>query len=215
MGNVTVEAMTTQDLVAWLQEFAAKIEDSQHHLTELDAASGDADHGANLVRGVQALVAAPTDGSPGEYLKQAGLVMVDTIGGSAGALYGTIFLRMAGTVGLDSVSIDGPTLARALRAAATGITDRGGARLGDKTMLDAMDPAATAFSDAINAGRSIASAWAAAGAAADAGAARTATMQARRGKSSYVGEKSVGTVDPGAASVALMIEAAARVFGDC
>lgn len=204
--------MTTRDLVAWLHDFAARIEEERQHLTELDASTGDADHGANLSRGMQALVAAPQTGTPGEYLKQAGLVMVDTIGGSAGALYGTIFLRMAATAGMEPATIDGPTMSRALRAAATGITDRGSARPGDKTMLDAMDPAATAFAAAIDAEHDMAAAWAAASAAADAGAAGTAAMRARRGKSSYVGDKSIGAVDPGAASVALMIGSAARVL---
>ena len=199
-----------------MTEFAASVEAAQRHLSELDAASGDADHGANLSRGMTALMnrirAGATPETPGAFLKLAGLTMVDTIGGSSGALYGTIFLRMATTAGLEAADIDGPTMARALRAAAQGITDRGRARPGDKTMLDAMEPAATAFAAAIDACQNLASAWKSAAAAADAGAVATAGMRARRGKSSYIGDKSIGTVDPGAASVALMVSSAAKVI---
>lgn len=208
--------ITTSDLVAWTEAFAQEVEGAQRRLSELDAATGDADHGANLVRGIAALRAEAAQAealTPGVFLKQAGLAMVDNVGGSSGALYGTVFLRMASTAGLEAEAIDGLTMARALRAAAQGITDRGCARLGDKTMLDALDPAATAFAQAIEAGREMAQAWAEAARAAEAGAAATAAMRARRGKSSYVGEKSIGTVDPGAASIALLIAAAARSMG--
>ena len=208
--------ITTDHLIQWLEGFARHIAAERHRLSELDAATGDADHGANLDRGAQALghmIAQTADhGTPGAFLKAVGLAVVGSVGGSSGALYGTVFLRMAATVGPQAATIDGATMARALQAAVQGIVDRGRARAGDKTMFDALDPAARAFDSAIAAGQSIAAAWQAARIAADAGAAATAAMRARRGKSSYVGDKSIGGVDPGAASVALLIAAGAEAM---
>ena len=208
--------ITTDHLIQWLQGFARRIAAERHRLSELDAATGDADHGANLDRGAQALghmIAQTADhGTPGAFLKAVGLAVVGSVGGSSGALYGTVFLRMAATVGPQAATIDGATMARALQAAVQGIVDRGRARAGDKTMFDALDPAARAFDSAIAAGQGIAAAWQAARIAADAGAEATAAMRARRGKSSYVGDKSIGSVDPGAASVALLIAAGAEAM---
>ena len=113
-------------------------------------------------------------------------------------------------MGPQAATIDGATMARALQAAVQGIVDRGRARAGDKTMFDALDPAARAFDSAIAAGLGISAAWQAARISADVGAEATAAMRARRGKSSYVGDKSIGSVDPGAASVALLIAAGAE-----
>lgn len=207
-----MDAITTADLIRWLQGFTRKVAAARDDLSALDAATGDADHGANLSRGTEALIAALTGaGTPGQVLKDAGLIMVDTIGGSSGALYGTIFLRMAAAVGPEAQVIDAEALARALKAAAQGIIDRGRARPGDKTMLDAMDPAATAFADACAGNAGLRDALRAAADAAARGAAATAAMRARRGKSSYVGDLSIGTVDPGAASVALLFAAAAEM----
>jgi len=115
-------------------------------------------------------------------------------------------------VGLQAATIDGAVMACAMRATVQGIVDRGRARAGDKTMFDALDPAARAFDSAVAAGQGISAAWQAARIAADAGAAATAAMRARRGKSSYVGAKSIGSVDPGAASVALLIAAGAEAM---
>jgi dihydroxyacetone kinase-like protein len=212
-----MQTMATADFVAWVRAFSQSVEEGQARLTELDAATGDADHGANLRRGVLALselVATDRDPrTPGEFLKQVGLRIVDSVGGSSGALYGTMFLRMAAAVGPEARAIDGAAIAKALRAATQGIVDRGRARPGDKTMLDAMGPAAEAFAVAIGEGRGLAAAWRDAAHAAARGAQATKAMRARRGKSSYVGEKSVGAVDPGAASVAMLIASAAQVVG--
>lgn len=208
--------MTTTDIARWLSVFVHRVEVETERLSQLDAATGDADHGANLRRGAAAirdLIEAQEDHRrPGEYFRQVGLKIVDTVGGSSGALYGTIFLRFAATVGSDRETIDGETMAAGLEAACQGIVDRGRARAGDKTMLDALEPAARAFRDGVSAGEPIEECWKAAGQAALAGAAATASMRARRGKSSYVGEKSIGTVDPGAASVALLISAASEAI---
>jgi len=208
--------MTTADIAAWLSIFAHCVEAETDRLSELDSATGDADHGANLRRGmvaIRAFVEAQGDqGRPGEYFKKVGLTIVDTVGGSSGALYGTIFLRFAATVGPDREVVEVETMATALEAACQGIVDRGRARAGDKTMYDALEPAARAFRAAHSAGEPIEACWKSAEQAALAGAAATASMRARRGKSSYVGEKSVGAVDPGAASVALLISAASEAI---
>jgi dihydroxyacetone kinase-like protein len=206
--------MTTADIAAWLTIFAYRVDAETDRLSELDAATGDADHGANLRRGmaaIRSLIDAQGDqGRPGEYFKQVGLTIVDTVGGSSGALYGTIFLRFAATVGPASDVVDAETMAAGLEAACQGIVDRGRARAGDKTMYDALEPAARAFRAAFASGEAIEACWRSAAKAAAAGAAATASMRARRGKSSYVGEKSIGTVDPGAASVAMLIAAASE-----
>ncbi|ESW59388.1 MAG: dihydroxyacetone kinase subunit DhaL [Rhodobacter sp. CACIA14H1] len=209
-----METISTADLIRCLAGFAQRVADARDELSALDAATGDADHGANLARGTIALAAMLADAGgqrPGEVLRQAGLVMVDTIGGSSGALYGTVFLRMAAAVGPQARAIAPEMLAQALQAAAQGITDRGRARPGDKTMLDAMQPAATAYAGALSQGDSLPAALRAAADAAAQGAAATAAMRARRGKSSYVGDRSIGTVDPGAASVALLFAAMAQI----
>lgn len=210
MGDV-MEGLTTRDLHLWMQDFAATVQAAQHHLSELDAAAGDADHGSNLARGLQAvLLALPgLQGTPGLVCKEIGLVLVDTIGGSSGALYGTVFLRLAQAAGLTSTEITLPALAQGFRAAAQGITDRGGAQRGDKTMLDAVGPAADALTTAVAEKTPLASALALAAYAAEGGAEATRAMQARRGKASYVGAKSIGTADPGATSAAFLIRSLA------
>ena len=208
--------ITTEHLILWLKSFAQHVAAGRDRLNELDAAAGDADHGTNLDRGAQAfseMIAQTADhGTPGAFLKAVGLVVVGSVGGSSGALYGTIFLRMAAKVGPQAATIDGAVMASALQAAVQGIVDRGKARAGDKTMFDALDPASQAFDGEIAAGQGVAAAWQAARIAAEEGAAATAAMRARRGKSSYVGDKSIGSVDPGAASVALLIAAGAEAM---
>lgn len=206
-----MEVLTTRDLHRWMQDFAAEVQAAQDHLSELDAAAGDADHGSNLARGLQGVLAAlpRLQGPPGLVCKEIGLILVDTIGGSSGALYGTVFLRLAQAAGLTAAEITLPALAQGLLAAAQGITDRGGAQRGDKTMLDAIGPAADALTAAIAAKTSLASALALAATAAEGGAEATRAMQARRGKASYVGMKSIGTADPGATSAALLIRSLA------
>ena len=208
--------ITTEHLILWLKSFAQHVAAGRDRLNELDASAGDADHGTNLDRGAQAfseMIAQTADhGTPGAFLKAVGLVVVGSVGGSSGALYGTIFLRMAAKVGPQAATIDGAVMASALQAAVQGIVDRGKARAGDKTMFDALDPASQAFDGEIAAGRGVAAAWQAARIAAEEGAAATAAMRARRGKSSYVGDKSIGSVDPGAASVALLIAAGAEAM---
>ena len=202
--------MDAAALQAWVREFARLVASQREHLTELDAAIGDADHGSNMDRGLTAVVAAldatpPPD--PAALLKQVGMTLVSTVGGASGPLYGTLFLRMAGKAG--DGALDGPGFAGALRAGYDGVVARGKAEPGDKTMLDALGPACDALDSALAGGLSLPEALAAGAAAARDGRDATTPMLARKGRASYLGERSVGHQDPGATSTALLLEAAA------
>jgi len=209
-------AIGTPEIEAWLREFARCIGSAQETLSELDSAVGDADHGANMDRGMTAITRMLESNAgwatPGDLLKDTGMTLMRTIGGSSGALYGTIFLRMAKVAG-DEPTLNGQVLAEAFRAALQGVVDRGQAKAGDKTMYDAFAPAVEAFDAKLAADGAIAEAFDAAKAAAEAGRDATAAMKARRGKSSYLGEKSVGHQDPGAVSITILITAAAETLG--
>jgi phosphoenolpyruvate---glycerone phosphotransferase subunit DhaL len=218
-------AVDVAALGRWIREFARVVSEQKGLLTELDSAIGDADHGANLDRGLTAVVAA-LDGTPpsgaSALLKATGMTMVRTVGGASGPLYGTLFLRMstavpapgptsagAGTDAGDDVGLDAAGLAAALRAGLDGVVARGRAATGDKTMVDALAPACDALDAALDGGADLASALAAASTAADAGRDATTPMLARKGRASYLGERSIGHQDPGATSVALLVAAAA------
>ncbi len=194
----------------WVRAFAAAVAENEEQLTRLDSAIGDADHGANMSRGMKAVVAKLDDGAPGEpaaLLKQIGMTLVSTVGGASGPLYGTFFLRMAAAVG-EAEALDQAGFAKALRAGVEGVVARGKAEAGDKTMYDALAPAIEAL-DAALAGPGGAGALQAAADAAAAGRDATTPMQARKGRASYLGERSVGHQDPGATSAALLVAAAA------
>jgi dihydroxyacetone kinase-like protein len=198
---------------AWVREFARRVDAEKDHLTALDSAIGDADHGANMARGLKAVVAAldaeaPPD--PAALLKKAGMTMVSTVGGASGPLYGTFFLRVATAFGSET-SLHAEGFGRALRAGLEGVRQRGKAEVGDKTMLDALTPALDAYNGA--AGDGLEAALAAAGGAAARGRDATVPLQARKGRASYLGERSVGHADPGATSVTLLLEAARDTLG--
>jgi dihydroxyacetone kinase-like protein len=206
-------AVDVTALTSWLRAFAEDVAAARDVLTQLDSAIGDADHGANLDRGMAAVVAAfdadpPAD--PATALKTAGMTLVSTVGGASGPLYGTFFLRMAGEAAAGP--IDGEVLGRALRGGLGGVVARGRAEPGDKTMYDALAPACDAYDAVLAAGSSIADALAAAAAAAAGGRDATVPMLARKGRASYLGERSVGHQDPGATSAALLVAAAARTL---
>jgi phosphoenolpyruvate---glycerone phosphotransferase subunit DhaL len=208
MGGVDAEALRR-----WLRAFADSVADNQEYLTRLDAAIGDADHGANMARGLKAVVAKLDAGGqdgPSAVLKQAGMTLVSTVGGASGPLYGTFFLRMGVAAG-DAAELDGPALAAALRAGLEGVVARGKAEQGDKTMVDALAPAVDAL-DAALGGEEPAGALRAAADAAAAGRDATTPMQARKGRASYLGERSIGHQDPGATSMTLLLEAAASTL---
>ena len=214
MGSLSVvEAVTVDVLVGWLSAFRDAVHEHGAYLTELDSAIGDADHGANLTRGMDAVMAAIPDPpeSTGELLKKVGMTLVTSVGGASGPLYGTFFLRMATSAG-DSSALDGPALLASLQAGLEGIVARGKAEAGDKTMYDALAPALSSFSSSLDSGGSLGEAARAAADAAAAGRDATEPMQALKGRASYLGERSVGHLDPGAASSALLLEALAKAL---
>lgn len=198
-------------LADWLRAFAAEMVANRDLLTQLDSAIGDADHGSNMDRGMTAVVAAideHQDTTAAALLKRAGMTLVSTVGGASGPLYGTFFLRMAVASG-DAESLDADGLAKALRAGLEGLVSRGKAESGDKTMFDALAPGLDALDASLASGASLGSALAAAAEAAREGRDATVPMRARKGRASYLGERSVGHQDPGATSAALLLAAAA------
>lgn len=195
------------DFRAWMERFAELVTADAERLTRLDSEIGDGDHGANLTRGLKAAVAAlGEDLPPGKVLMTTGRTLVSKTGGASGPLYGTA-LRRAGKA-LDSPDVGPAELAAALRAALDGVRELGKAEEGDKTMVDAWTPAVAAFEEA--AGEGFAAASRAALAAAEKGAEATVPMQARKGRASYLGPRSVGHLDPGAASTVLFFRALAE-----
>ncbi|MEV6432531.1 dihydroxyacetone kinase subunit DhaL [Nocardia sp. NPDC051463] len=197
------------DPIHWVRRFAELIDEHTDELTELDAAIGDADHGSNMQRGTAAVVAALAESAPTtptEQLKQVGMTLIRTIGGASGPLYGTFFLRCAAATGESD--LDAAGFAKAFRAGLDGIVARGKAESGDKTMFDALAPAADALDERLAAGDDLAAALEAAVTAAEVGRDATIPMLARKGRASYLGERSIGHQDPGATSAALLVLAA-------
>ena len=196
--------------VKWLTLPAQAMAEHRVELIELDRAIGDSDHGENMDRGFQAvldkLAESPPE-TPGAALKLTAMALMSKVGGAAGPLYGTAFLRAATTLG-DTANVDAAALAAALTAARDGIVARGKAEAGDKTMVDAWTPAVDAAAAAAADGDTLAVLIAAAEAA-EAGAVATDPLVARKGRASYLGERSAGHRDPGAASSALILRAAA------
>jgi dihydroxyacetone kinase-like protein len=206
--------MDASALAAWLREFARLITEHREMLTELDSAIGDADHGTNLDRGMTAVLGvldSESPATPAALFKRAGMTLVSTVGGASGPLYGTAFLRMSSAAG-DDESLDAPGFAKALRAGLDGVVARGKAALGDKTMVDALAPAVDALDEMLAAGQSLGDALQAAVRAAEEGREATTPMIARKGRASYLGERSAGHQDPGAASVTLLLAAAATTL---
>lgn len=214
MAPTGLTELTATDLAAWVRRAGDLIAEHADELTELDAAIGDADHGANMKRGMEAAMAAvaavaapgPVPGTADTVLKKAATALISKVGGASGPLYGTFFLRMAAaTAGRSALDLD--ALTAAVEAGVGGIMQRGRAEAGEKTMLDAWLPAL----EALHAGTSMQAALREAAAASDAGRAATEPMLARKGRASYLGERSIGHVDPGASSTALIVRALADV----
>jgi dihydroxyacetone kinase-like protein len=208
------DAITLDDLAAWLREFAELITANKDHLTRLDSAIGDADHGINMDRGMQAVVAALDDDDftqVSDLFKKVGMTLVSTVGGAAGPLYGTYFLRFGMKAG-DVAALSPAELGEALDAGLEGVVARGKPEPGDKTMFDAMAPATAAYSAAIAAGDDVTAALAAAQTAAEQGRDDTIPMLAKKGRASYLGERSIGHQDPGATSTALLFTATAATL---
>lgn len=209
MGDVNISLLTD-----WVREFARAIGDNAQYLTDLDAAIGDADHGINMERGMAAVVAALDEVTPAdmsELCKLVGMTLVKSVGGASGPLYGTFFLRMAPALG-SGESVDAADFAKALRAGVEGVVQRGRAEAGDKTMFDALAPALDALDAVLASSSGLDAALTEAAIAAESGRDATESMVARKGRASYLGQRSVGHLDPGAASSAMLIAAAATAF---
>jgi dihydroxyacetone kinase-like protein len=201
--------LDTEFFRAWITRAARAVEAGRARLTELDAAIGDGDHGSNLERGfaeVMRVLDSTRPRTPGTVLALTGATLISKVGGASGPLYGTAF-RRAGSALPDAEVVDLPSLASALDAAVTAVRVLGAARDGDKTMVDALAPAAAALTAAAGQGAAVLDALEAAAAAAQAGALATVPMQASKGRASYLGPRSVGHEDPGAASTALIMNA--------
>jgi phosphoenolpyruvate---glycerone phosphotransferase subunit DhaL len=209
------QTVGSAELGGWLRAFADAVTENADELTALDSAIGDADHGANMRRGMNAVIgkldAAP-DAAPSALLKTTGMTLVSTVGGASGPLYGTFFLRMGTSLG-DKTELDAAAFAAALRAGLEGVVARGKAAAGDKTMLDALIPAVDALDAALAEGSGLGDALRKAADAAAAGRDATIPLVARKGRASYLGERSAGHQDPGATSTALLLDAAAQTLG--
>jgi phosphoenolpyruvate---glycerone phosphotransferase subunit DhaL len=203
------------DVVRWIRAFAAEVEANKEQLTELDAAIGDGDHGINMQRGMAAvrgkIDAAGEEQDIGALLKTVGMTLVSTVGGAGGPLYGTLFLQM-GTAVAGKAELAPDDWAAALEAAIAGVQARGKAEPGDKTMIDALVPARDALKAALAEGAPFAEALRKSADAAGEGMRATVPLVARKGRASYLGERSAGHQDPGATSAHLLLESAAETW---
>jgi dihydroxyacetone kinase-like protein len=206
-------AVNSDVLDRWLRGCAAAIAEQRDYLTQLDASIGDADHGANMTRGFAAVQDKldDLDGGtpPGKLLITAGSTLVSTVGGASGPLWGSA-LRKAGRSLGDAEQVEPVALVAALEAALGAIVELGAAELGDKTMVDALAPAVESMRSSLASGGTLEDALASARVAADEGMRATVPMVARKGRASYLGERSVGHQDPGATSVAIVVAALER-----
>jgi dihydroxyacetone kinase-like protein len=213
---MTAGLVTVHQMERWVRAFAELVATNKAYLTDLDADIGDADHGINMDRGMRAVVDKLEAGGPvtaDELFKLVGMTLVSNVGGASGPLYGTFFLRLGAACG-PVTEMPAQELAKALRAGTEGLVERGRPELGDKTMFDALHPALEALDRALAEGQTTAAAFATASQVADRGRDATIPMVARKGRASYLGERSAGHQDPGATSAALLIEAAASAFAE-
>ena len=200
--------VTNQQILQWLQAVAVVLEQNKDYLTELDAAIGDADHGINMNRGFQKVVSqlpSVADKDIGSILKTVSMTLISSVGGASGPLYGTLFLR-ASTAVAGKLELSDEDLIALLQAAVDGIIQRGKANLGDKTMLDALSPASDAFKQAVANNASTQEALQQAVAAAEEGMKNTIPLVAKKGRASYLGDRSSGHQDPGATSAYLILK---------
>jgi dihydroxyacetone kinase-like protein len=203
-------SVTTEDITAFIQRLADAVAEYRRLLTRLDSPIGDADHGENMHRGMQAALERLSGDDPAAVLKSTAMALVSKVGGAAGPLYGTGFLRASQAVeGKDE--LEPSDLVSAFDAAFEGVAQRGKSQRGQKTMLDALGPALDALREAVDGGADLSDALRSAADAADEGKRDTVPLQAQRGRASYLGERSIGHQDPGATSTAILI---ATMTGD-
>ncbi len=201
--------ITKDQIVRWLEKTAAVLEENKSYLTELDSAIGDADHGTNMNRGFKKVMEKlPTvsDKDIGNILKTTGMTLISSVGGASGPLYGTFFMR-SGMAMAAKEELSDEDLYKLLQAGVEGILQRGRPNLEDKTMYDAWAPSLEAMQDAMAAGKETVEVLETAVAACEQGMKNTIPLQARKGRASYLGERSIGHQDPGATSSYLMLNA--------
>lgn len=198
----------------WIKTLDAVYTENRQYLTDLDSAIGDADHGINMARGFSKVVEKVdgTDKDIAGLFKDVGMTLVSTVGGASGPLYGTFFLRAGIAVG-DRETLDGAAIVKLFDAGLEGIKQRGKAQMEDKTMVDAMQPAVDALKAAVDADKPLAEALSDATVAAETGMKATIPLQARKGRASYLGERSMGHQDPGATSTFMLFRAARDTWG--
>jgi dihydroxyacetone kinase-like protein len=200
--------VSKEQIIQWIQAIALVLEQNKEYLTELDAAIGDADHGINMNRGFQKVISqlpSVADKDIGSILKTVSMTLISSVGGASGPLYGTMFLRASTAVAGKSELTDEDMVAL-LQAAVDGIIQRGKANLGDKTMLDALSPASDTFKQAVANGASTQEALQQAVAAAEEGMKNTIPLVAKKGRASYLGDRSANHQDPGATSAYLILK---------
>jgi dihydroxyacetone kinase-like protein len=212
-GRMTV---AYDDVVRWVRAFAADVSANKEQLTELDAAIGDGDHGINMDRGMSAVLgkldaADDQQKDIGALLKTVGMTLVSTVGGAGGPLYGTLFMQMGTPLGGKDV-IEPEDWLAALDGGVAGVQARGKAEPGDKTMIDALIPGRDALQSALVGGESFTEALRRSADAAGQGMRDTIPLVAKKGRASYLGERSAGHQDPGATSSHLLLEAAAETW---
>jgi dihydroxyacetone kinase-like protein len=208
--------LSYEDVLAWVKAYASTIAENREHLTRLDSAIGDADHGINMHRGMSAALTkldGLEDGDVGTLLKTVGMALISTVGGAGGPLYGTLFLQM-GTATTGKNELEPDDWRAALEAALAGVQMRGKAEPGDKTMVDALMPGKDALAQALSEGAEFADALRRSATAAEEGMRATVPLVARKGRASYLGERSAGHQDPGATSSYLLLKTAADTWAD-
>jgi phosphoenolpyruvate---glycerone phosphotransferase subunit DhaL len=215
-GTSGAGGATAPEVASWIRAYAAVIAEHKDELTRLDQAIGDADHGINMDRGMRAVIEKLDGDEPGDVggvLRAVAMTLISKVGGASGPLYGTFFLQF-GTAAGAVAELSPESWADGFDAAVAGVQARGKAEPGDKTMLDALLPAGEALRAALGEGTGLGAALARASAAADEGVAATIPLVARKGRASYLGERSAGHQDPGATSSALLVGCAARTWAD-
>jgi phosphoenolpyruvate---glycerone phosphotransferase subunit DhaL len=207
--------ISSDQIFAWIERYAAHIAEQKDYLTQLDAAIGDADHGANMNRGFQAVLAKKAELQKpdiGALLKGVAMTLISTVGGASGALYGTFFLQ-ASTLAGNQTELTPSEFGSLLEKGLAGIVLRGKATIGDKTMIDALQPAVKAYKHSIESGETLEQALSNAVSAAEEGLKSTIPLVARKGRASYLGDRSAGHPDPGATSTLILFRSAAETLG--
>jgi phosphoenolpyruvate---glycerone phosphotransferase subunit DhaL len=206
--------ISSNQILLWIERYAASIAEQKDYLTKLDSAIGDADHGANMDRGFQAVLAKKAEfqnSDIGATLKGVAMTLISKVGGASGALYGTFFFQ-ASTVAQGKNELSASEFGSILEKGLEGIISRGKAAVGDKTMVDALQPAIEAYRHSVDSGETLEQALSSAVRAAEEGVKSTVPLPARKGRASYLGERSAGHPDPGATSSLLLFRSAAETL---